>query len=235
MSGPFWVIVPAAGTGSRLKADKPKQYLPLAGASVLFHSLALFCKDTRFSSVVVALSPDDHFFAKSDAASLPVHIAQGGATRHASVLSSLRFIADNAKADDFVWVHDAARPLLTRQDLQQLSTALTENSHGAILATPVADTLKKVSASGAVQQTIDRQNVWRALTPQVFRFKLLLDALEKAEQDGFVVTDEASAVERMGISFHVVSGRDDNLKITQGQDLIIAEQLFAWQKQQGLR
>ncbi|QGX38815.1 2-C-methyl-D-erythritol 4-phosphate cytidylyltransferase [Permianibacter aggregans] len=234
-----WAIIPAAGSGSRLGADRPKQYLSLHGATVLFHTLSFFLADSRFSQVLVALAADDQLFRHSDAAALPVQTVVGGDTRHASVLAALRALQGRAEDHDWVFVHDAARPLLLASDLQQLFTTLkdaeTENFAGAILAVPVADTLKRVANDGTIEATVDRQGLWRAMTPQVFRFQALLTALISSESRAIAVTDEASAMEAAGHTVRIVRGRDDNIKITQGQDLMIAEQIFAWQRQQGWR
>lgn len=234
-----WAIIPAAGVGSRLGADRPKQYLPLYGATVLFHTLSLFLADSRFNQVVVALAADDTHFLHSDAAQLPVKSVVGGDSRHASVLAALRALRGQAEDHDWVFVHDAARPLLLAADVQQLFATLSHADSkgfaGAILAVPVADTLKKIAADGSIEATIDRQQLWRAMTPQVFRFHALLEALEQAASRSLSVTDEASAMEAAGHTVRIVRGRDDNIKITQGQDLVIAEQIFAWQRQQGWR
>ena len=230
-----WAVIPAAGSGSRLGANRPKQYLDLLGHSVLWHSVRQFQTDSRFAGVMLALAADDEFFPQSDVASLPVLRCSGGASRQASVLAALNALADRAHPEDWIFVHDAARPLLLRSDIDALLVALVTEPVGALLGALVADTLKRCDESGRVLTTVTREGLWRALTPQVFRYRTLRDALQRAEQMGVVHTDDTAAVEQWGLFAALVPGRDDNLKITQGQDLIIAEQILRRQHEQGLR
>lgn len=230
-----WAVIPAAGSGSRLGAHRPKQYLDLLGQSVLWHTVSQFQSDSRFAGVMLALAADDQWFPTSDVAALPVLTCIGGATRQASVLAALNALADRARPDDWIFVHDAARPLLLRSDLDQLFASLSQEAVGALLGAPVADTLKRRDPHGRVIETVDRDGLWRALTPQVFRYQILRDALERAEQIGVAHTDDTAAVEQLGLFAALVRGRDDNLKITQGQDLAIAEQILRDQRAQGLR
>lgn len=230
-----WAIIPAAGSGSRLGAERPKQYLELLGQSVLWHAVYPFHTDSRFAGIVLALAADDGDFPQSDVARLPVQTCIGGASRQASVLAALMALADRAGPDDWVFVHDAARPLLLRRDLDTLFTALQQEPVGALLGAPVADTLKRRAADGRVAATVPRDDLWRALTPQVFRYRILREALQRAEHLGLQHTDDTAAVEQLGLFAALVRGRDDNLKITQGQDLRIAEQILRGQFEQGLR
>ncbi|NQD37081.1 2-C-methyl-D-erythritol 4-phosphate cytidylyltransferase [Permianibacter sp. IMCC34836] len=236
MTGPAaWAVIPAAGSGSRLGADRPKQYLDLLGHSVLWHTVQQFQSDSRFAGVMLALAADDAHFPQSDVATTPVLTCVGGATRQASVFAALQALAGKAQADDWIFVHDAARPLLLRSDLDQLFAVLAQENVGALLGAPVADTLKRRDPHGRVTGTVDRDGLWRALTPQVFRYRILHAALQQAEQAGVVHTDDTAAVEQLGLFATMLRGRDDNLKITQGQDLAMAEQILREQREQGLR
>lgn len=230
-----WVVIPAAGSGSRLGADRPKQYLDLVGQSVLWHTVQQFLCDPRFAGVMLALPPNDAFFPHSDVAALSVLTCVGGASRQASVLAAVEALATRAEAHDWIFVHDAARPLLLRSDLDALFAVLANEPVGALLGAPVADTLKRRGADGHVQETVAREGLWRALTPQVFRYSILRAALAQAEQAGITHTDDTAAVEQLGHFAALVRGRDDNLKITQGQDLLIADQILRFQREQGLR
>ncbi len=230
-----WVVIPAAGSGSRLGAERPKQYLDLLGQTVLWHSLQPFLSDHRFAGVMLAVAADDPYFAASDVGRLPVKTCIGGATRQASVFAALNALADYAAPQDWIFVHDAARPLLLRSDLDALFAALASEPVGALLGAPVADTLKRRAAGGHVEETVSREGLWRALTPQVLRYGMLRAALADAERAGIVHTDDAAAVEHSGQLAALVRGRDDNLKITQGQDLLIAEQILRYQREQGWR
>ena len=230
-----WAVIPAAGSGSRLGADRPKQYLELSGQSVLWHTVQQFLSDGRFAGVMLALSASDEHFPHSDVAPLPVLTCVGGASRQASVLVAVEALATRAAPQDWLFVHDAARPLLLRSDLDALFAVLASEPVGALLGAPVADTLKRRGANGHVEATVPREGLWRALTPQVFRYDILRTALSRAEQAGISHTDDTAAVEQQGQFAALVRGRDDNLKITQGQDLLIAEQILRFQREQGLR
>ena len=230
-----WAVIPAAGSGSRLGADRPKQYLELFGQSVLWHTVQQFLSDSRFAGVMLALSSTDAHFLHTDVAALPVLTCVGGASRQASVLAAVEALAMRAAPHDWLFVHDAARPLLLRSDLDALFAVLVSEPVGALLGAPVADTLKRRGTDGHVQETVARDGVWRALTPQVFRYDILRTALTRAEQAGISHTDDTAAVEQLGHFAALVRGRDDNLKITQGQDLLIAEQILRFQREQGLR
>lgn len=236
-----WAIIPAAGTGSRLRyahSDRhvPKQYLPLLGFPLLWHSVNAFLLDARFAGVALVLGQDDEYFAQSGLQGLPgLRTVAGGATRQASVLAGLRSLETDAAPDDWVFVHDAARPCLLRSDLDCLFAELQNEAIGLVLASPVADTLKRISAAGRAQETVDRASLWRALTPQVFSYELLRRALQEAELLNEPVTDEAGAIERLSLQARLVKGRDDNLKVTQGQDLVLAECILRAQIVAGLR
>jgi 2-C-methyl-D-erythritol 4-phosphate cytidylyltransferase len=224
MSSRHWVVIPAAGVGARMKADRPKQYLPLCGRTVIEHTLNCFTQHPAITGIVVALSPDDPYWPGLHIeSSLPLHIAAGGQERCHSVLNALHLLAQHAASDDWVLVHDAARPCLTRPDIDKLCTELNDDAVGGILAVPVRDTMKRADGAGRISATEDRNGLWHALTPQMFRLGLLTQALEQALADGFVVTDEASAVEHAGLRPKLVEGRADNIKVTRPEDLALAE------------
>lgn len=219
-----WVVIPAAGVGTRMQADRPKQYLPLRGKTVIEHTLACFTHHPAIAGIVVALSAADPYWPglHLDSA-VPLRLAAGGAERCHSVLNALHLLAQQADANDWVLVHDAARPCLARSDLDRLCTELQDDAVGGILAVPVRDTMKRADGEGRIHATEDRNGLWHALTPQMFRLGLLTDALEQALADGFVVTDEASAVEHAGLKPKLVEGRADNIKVTRPEDLALAE------------
>jgi 2-C-methyl-D-erythritol 4-phosphate cytidylyltransferase len=204
----------------------PKQYLPLAGRTVLEWSLAPFLARPEFHSIVVALAADDARWPSLPLAQDKRILAvTGGAERADSVRAGLAAIAEHAHAHDWVLVHDAARPCLAATDLDQLLVTLADDPVGGLLAAPVPDTLKRAGADGRVDVTVSRSQLWRALTPQMFRFGLLRQALEQT--GGAQITDESSAVEALGLKPLLVAGRSDNLKITVPEDIAIAERQLA--------
>lgn len=218
----IWGIVPAAGLGKRMGCDLPKQYLPLAGKPLIEHVLERLLATGLFDAVVVAVAAEDRFFRNLQiSADLRIEICTGGRERADSVYNALQFLAARAGDDDWVMVHDAARPLVRSSDVRHLATSLAYDPIGGIFAQPVHDTLKEVE-NGAVAATIDRTRVWRAQTPQMFRYGLLKQALGEAAVAGYVVTDEASAVERMGLRPRIMEGPLDNLKVTRPEDLPLA-------------
>ena len=222
MSKPrYWLIVPAAGSGQRMKADCPKQYLKLDQQYILDITLSRLLGHADFSGCVVAIRADDPWWPETMASSdTRIDTCSGGAERADSVLAALDALAGD---DDWVLVHDAARPCLHPNDLERLLTQLQDHPVGGLLATPVADTLKLVASdSSQVETTIDRRHLWRALTPQMFRCGALRQALKAAIASGYPVTDEASAMEYAGNAPCIVEGRPDNIKITVPADLALA-------------
>lgn len=224
----YWLIMPAAGVGRRFGADRPKQYAPLCGRAVIEWALAPFLTDGRCVGVVVALAEDDpHWPTIGWPAAAPKIIrAAGGQERSHSVRNGLFALADRVSGDDWVLVHDAARPCLPRQDLDRLLRELASHPVGGLLATPAADTLKRADGSGHVQQTVDRAGLWRALTPQMFRYGRLCEALDRAHAAGRTPTDEAQAIEWLGDAPRLIEGAAANLKITSAADLAIAAALL---------
>ncbi|HXH01714.1 MAG TPA: 2-C-methyl-D-erythritol 4-phosphate cytidylyltransferase [Candidatus Competibacteraceae bacterium] len=229
MSRPrHWAVVPAAGVGKRMQAARPKQYLRLAGRTVIEHTLHTLLAHPRIAGVVVAVAADDPYWpAQRLAAGKPLLTAPGGTERCHSVANALARLAGLAAADDWVLVHDAARPCLRHEDLDRLLDTLADDAVGGLLAVPVRDTLKQADAAERVTATVDRSRLWHALTPQMFRYGLLRRALDSALAAGILVTDEAAAVEALGLAPRLVEGRADNLKITRPEDLALAEFFMA--------
>jgi 2-C-methyl-D-erythritol 4-phosphate cytidylyltransferase len=217
----FWAVVPAAGVGKRMNANRPKQYLELAGKTVIEHTLSRLLQANVFSAVAVAISAEDPYWPGLALANHDLIItAPGGKERADSVLSGLKAIRDKANDDDWVLVHDAARPCLTTGDIHLLIDTLVNDDVGGILALSSHDTLKWVQDNN-ILETLDRRTIWRALTPQMFRYGLLKTALEDTAGD-HSVTDEASALEIKGHTPKIVEGRPDNIKITRPEDLALA-------------
>ena len=246
MSQPsIWAVVPAAGIGTRFAADRPKQYLPLAGQLIAERSLNTLESSGLFTAIIVAVNPVDKHFNLLPVAALPlVERVDGGASRAESVLNGLKALSSRAKKDDWVMVHDIARPLVTVASLHRLRDAVSDTDVAAILAAPIYDTIKQVALPSAdsdgkqnadlpiIQATLDRRQLWAAQTPQMVRYGLLCEALSQAlaaddaATDDTVtnntVTDEASAVERLGADVVVVENTQKNIKITTADDLQMA-------------
>ncbi len=219
----FHALVPAAGSGSRMGGELPKQYLPLDGRPMLYHALAPLCACGDIATVFVVLVPDDMQFHQYDWSAFgdklqPLYC--GGVTRAESVTNGL--LASELELDDWVLVHDAARPCLSQASLDKLIAELRDDEVGGILAVPVADTLKRADADQRIVHTEDRAGLWQAQTPQMFRAGLLLQALQSAPQ----VTDEASAVEALGLHPKLVASDATNFKVTYPQDIRLAELLL---------
>jgi 2-C-methyl-D-erythritol 4-phosphate cytidylyltransferase len=220
--------MPAAGSGARFGGDTPKQHLPLDGATVLEVSLRPFLADTHCRGIVLALAADDPRRHALEAC-LParVRVVTGGTERVDSVLAALDGLPPEAGQDDWILVHDAARPCLTARDLRNLLQAGARSVHGALLATPLADTLKQADGSACVAMTLPREGLWRALTPQMFRRAPLGAALRASRAAGRVPTDEAQAIEWQGGRPLLVAAQDGNHKITTADDLAWAAATLA--------
>jgi 2-C-methyl-D-erythritol 4-phosphate cytidylyltransferase/2-C-methyl-D-erythritol 2,4-cyclodiphosphate synthase len=235
----LWAIVPAAGRGERFAAsaasDLPKQYSALLGRCVIEWAIRSLLGDSRVHAIVVVLADGDpHWPAlakKIDSSRLLTAI--GGAHRQDTVLSGLKFLGSHAQEQDWVLVHDAARPCLSGADLKALIDTLDSGISGAVLAAPVVDTVRRELA-GEIE-TVDRSGLWRALTPQVFRFGQLRQALEDAARDHVTVTDEAQALERVGVRAKLVAGSPFNIKVTRAEDLTIAAGILKMQEGQDMR
>ncbi len=223
------VIIPAAGIGARVGGDRPKQYQLLNDRFLLDVTLQRLSAALPGVRLLVMLHPDDVWWSRSETAGLAlVDTATGGDTRADSVRLGLAFHESDAKASDPVLVHDVARPCFTAGDIHRLLHETARSEHGGLLGAPVPDTVKEVDNGRRVRLTRDRRWLWRALTPQVFPYGALKQALHHAQAEGLEVTDEASAMEALGYAPLVVPGRSDNLKVTYPEDLALA----AWYLQQ---
>jgi 2-C-methyl-D-erythritol 4-phosphate cytidylyltransferase len=220
----YWAIIPAAGFGHRMGSPVPKQFLELGGRTVLEHSLESLWSISQLEGLVLvshghpALASILERYAEHNLIRAP-----GGAERCHSVLNGLVALSELASEDDWVLVHDAARPCVRHHDLHLLISKLATHQVGGLLGTPVRDTMKRTDAQGLVSTTVERRGLWHALTPQMFRYGLLKPALEKALEDDYEVTDEASAMEHAGYQPLMIEGHADNIKITQLEDLQLAE------------
>lgn len=226
--GGLWAIVPAGGRGTRFGGRLPKQYATVAGQPLIAHTLHALLSHPGVSGAVVALPEGDaHWPGWTSLAGKPITSCTGGETRADSVLAALEALPGDVRADDFVLVHDAARPLLRATDLDALLERGRNDPVGAILAAPVRDTLKRAGGDGGIDGTEPREHLWRALTPQLFRRLQLTRALQGARDAGVAVTDEAMAMERLGHRPLLVEGSEDNLKVTTQADLAYAEYLLS--------
>jgi 2-C-methyl-D-erythritol 4-phosphate cytidylyltransferase len=219
----FHALVPAAGFGARMGQDLPKQYLPLAGQPMIAHALDTLCASPEITTVFVVLAPEDTLFHSYDWSRFGDKLQPlfcGGEKRSDTVLNGL--IASELEPDDWVLVHDAARPCLTQALLAKLIAGLRDDAVGGILAVPVADTLKRADDNDRILRTESRQQLWQAQTPQMFRAGLLAQALQQCKN----VTDEASAIEALGLQPKLVLSEPTNFKVTYPQDLLLADLLL---------
>jgi 2-C-methyl-D-erythritol 4-phosphate cytidylyltransferase len=218
----FHIVIPAAGIGNRMETAIPKQYLPLSGKPMISYSIQTFFASPRIASINLALSPEDYFWRHLDLVAnsrLQLHYT-GGETRAQTVLNTLYALKSQVDAEDWILVHDAARPGLTLPLLDTLLDSLESDAVGGLLALPLADTLKQSNADVRVKSTIPRDDLWQAQTPQMFRYRLLTNALENF--DG-TPTDEAQAVEALGLEPKLVTGSLRNMKVTYPQDMALME------------
>lgn len=220
----FWAVVPAAGIGTRIGGETPKQYLPLLGRPIIAHTLARLCNHPRISGVVVALAADDRWWPelKTAYARTPL-VVTGGNERRDSVLNGLDALSERASPRDWVLVHDAVRPCLRDADIDRLIDELAHDEVGGLLAIPVKDTMKRSSGDNRVRETVSRDSLWHAQTPQMFRLGPLRDAMQLAVDEDRDVTDEAQAMELTGERPRLVQGHEENIKITRVEDLELAE------------
>ena len=219
MNNKVWAVVPAAGIGSRMQADRPKQYLLLNNQPVIVHSLQRLISHPLIEGVVVALSANDPYWPSLNLPShWPIHTTLGGEHRADSVSNALEFLKNLTQQDPWVLVHDAARPCIRHSDIDSMLQQLSDDPVGGILGVPLSETIKRVNADNTIEATVDRTGLWRALT--------------QAKQCNINVTDEASAMEFMGLVPKMVAGHADNIKITLPQDLALAA-LFLQQQNNG--
>jgi 2-C-methyl-D-erythritol 4-phosphate cytidylyltransferase len=217
-------LIPAAGSGSRIGSELPKQYLSLAGKPMIWHAVATLARHERIARVYVVLAPNDVWFERHDWSGVSGKLRVlrcGGDTRAASVLNGLRGMQGEVGAEDWVLVHDAARPCLSQAHLNGLIASLENDPVGGILAVPVADTLKRADADTRIVATEPRENLWQAQTPQMFRNALLVRALEELGTE--TPTDEARAIEHLGLKPRLVACDSTNLKVTYPRDIRLAE------------
>lgn len=231
----LWCVVPAAGVGRRVGGNVPKQYLPLAGRPLILHTLERLASHPRVAGLMVVLSADDAHWSglmanegEASAHALggkPLLTAVGGAERSDSVLAALRALPAEVGGDDFVLVHDAARPCVRAGDIGRLIEQASP-CEGGLLGAPLRDTLKRADEEGCSAGTEPREARWRAFTPQMFRRDALTRALESAAEAGVAITDESMAMERMGMAPLLVEGAEDNIKVTTPADFALAEYLL---------
>lgn len=212
------VVIPAAGIGQRVGASIPKQYLPILGKTIIEHSLTPFLENPSITRVIVSLAKNDQWFkALPIAQHAKIETVIGGAERVDSVLAALNLI----DLEDYVLVHDAARPCIKHEDINKLIKAVEQHQQGAILACKVRDTMKRSDHHNSITATVERDNLWHALTPQMFVNQQLIDAIT-VNCSSQKITDEASALEMSGVTVMIVEGRSDNLKVTREEDLSLA-------------
>jgi 2-C-methyl-D-erythritol 4-phosphate cytidylyltransferase len=220
-----FALVLAAGQGTRIGDPVPKQYIPLAGKPMMFHSIEAIAAVDRVDHLLVVLAPLDRHWGEHDWSALPEKVEAafvGGAHRGESVLNALKYIEPNVSRDDWILVHDAARPCILTELVEQFLDEVGEDPVGGLLAMPLADTLKRALDTNRVEETVSRVGLWRAQTPQLFRYGLLRKGLE----NNIKATDEAEAVESIGQAPRLAQGENSNIKVTFAEDLIIAEMIL---------
>lgn len=229
----YWLVMPAAGASRRFGERVPKQYAPLHGRTLIEWALAPFLSDPRCAGVVVVIAPEDTWWPRVAERISPVTVAPGGGERSESVRSGLQALNRKAQPGDWVLVHDAARPCLPPADRDRLLEQLGSHAVGGLLALPAADTLKRAKSDRTVIETVDRADLWRAGTPQMFRYGRLCEALDLAHAGKRYPTDESQAIEWLGDHPMLVEGSAANIKVTSPQDLAIAEALLGARQAHG--
>jgi 2-C-methyl-D-erythritol 4-phosphate cytidylyltransferase len=216
----YTVVVPAAGIGRRMQADRPKQYLSIAGKTILEHTVENLYRHPQICQVIVVLSPQDPYFSHLDIARVHwLTRVDGGKERANSVLAGLEYL----HKEQWVLVHDAARPCFCQEDVTRLLSLAQRGTQGGILASRARDTMKRANMQQQITHTECRANLWHALTPQFFPLAELRDALSRALAQGVDITDEASAIEWAGGAVQLIEGKANNIKVTQPEDLLLAE------------
>jgi len=229
----LWVVVPAAGHGARMATERPKQYLQLHGSVLLVHTLMRLAQTPCVAGIMVALAVEDPYWQQlSLPQSVEILTVQGGAQRHQSVLNALYQLRKRLPAHDWVLVHDAARPCVRGSDISYLVESLWEDEEGGLLGVPVDDTMKRADVDSRIRETVSRNGLWHALTPQMFRLGKLIQSIETAQEQGCHITDEASAMEHCGWRPRLVAGQRDNIKVTTPGDLELAALYLRRQEQE---
>lgn len=229
---PVWAIIPASGIGQRMQSELPKQYLPFVDKTIIEHTLDRLLSHPEIVGAVVVLNAEDKYWTNLNyqpQSRKPLMFAKGGVLRHQSVFNGLEKLSSEVSPDCYALVHDAVRPLVTIKDLNRVIAAVRQHSAGALLAAPIADTIKQSNVDGSINRTISRTGLWRAFTPQVFKVGLLTDALKFVIENQLEITDDASAVEAIGQFPQLVLGSAENIKITLPEDLMLAMQIWAGQ------
>lgn len=230
-STPLAVVIPAAGIGKRMESDCPKQYLTINRKTILEHTVSRLLSFENIKTIVIALGKDDEYFPHLAIARHPkVSTVVGGDERVDSVLAGLHAIDQSIY--DWVLVHDAARPCVSVKDIEQLVESCLDKKAGGLLGYPVRDTMKKASSEDQVLSTVDRSDMWHALTPQMYLLKELISAIEKGLAADITITDESSAIEANNGTSFMIEGRSDNIKITRPADLAMAKLILTYQEEQ---
>jgi 2-C-methyl-D-erythritol 4-phosphate cytidylyltransferase len=227
MAAAYFALVPAAGSGSRFGEPKPKQYQTLHGRTLLEHSVRALANQAAIQAIFIVLAPGDALYRHCDWQGIEDKVCAlycGGPTRAASVFNGLLAIHDQIDDADWVLVHDAARPCVTPMELARLIGEIGDHPIGGLLALPLTDTLKRADPNGEVETTVPRDALWRALTPQMFRYRPLIEALHTADRT--LITDESAAFERLGLRPRLVAGETTNIKVTYPADLLVARELL---------
>jgi len=219
----YWLVIPAAGSGKRMATDVPKQYLKINGITILDHSINQFIEIPEIERIIVVLAENDSFWSGSTLANHnKIETTTGGKERYHTVLNGLKHISSTADDDDWVLVHDAARPCVRKSDINNLIKELRFHDVGGLLALPAKDTMKRAGKNNEIVSTVDRNDLWHALTPQMFKFSDLQRSLKKMIEDGIDVTDEAYAIESLGLKPKLVPGHPANIKVTHENDIALA-------------
>ena len=230
---PIWLVIPAAGSGSRMQVDQPKQYLQLCGKPIIENTLERFLELNFIQGIIVAISQGDQYWQENKISqNEKIRTVIGGKSRAESVLNALRDLYECSCKPESMWVlvHDAARPCVTKNKIIELVYSSIQSNVGGILASVVTDTLKRVNGDGSISHTEDRSALWQAHTPQFFKLEQLFQSLTECLKAGIVITDEASAIEAKGGEVKVVADRRDNIKVTLPEDLAWAEYILNQQE-----
>ncbi|MDP0587805.1 MAG: 2-C-methyl-D-erythritol 4-phosphate cytidylyltransferase [Candidatus Endonucleobacter bathymodioli] len=220
----YWAIVPAAGIGQRMNTDTPKQYLKIKSKMLIEHTLERLIQFPLFTKIIVVLNNEDKY--ASDINILrhkKIILATGGEKRYHSVINGLKALDSLADDNDWVMVHDAARPCIRQTDIEWLVECLRTHDVGGVIGSLVKNTIKRVDSNGTIVETIDRATLWHTFTPQMFKWKALTQAMTLSVANGVSITDEASAMEYAGYKPMMIKGYDDNIKVTSREDLALAE------------